>query len=261
MNKFLDRLRAGEPTLMMSIRSMRTPDVVRIAHATGHHSIMVDLEHSAMSLDTAALLCGTANDLGMTPFVRSPERDYGVLGRLLDGGAAGIIAPRIETVAEAETIAHACRFPPRGQRSQLGMMPQYGFRPMPARALNPLLDEATIVQLLLETPAGIGNADAIAALEGVDMLTIGMNDLCAELGCLGQFDDPRLHEAIKAVADACRAHGKLLMAGGVADLSLMSGLMKLGIAPLYLTGTDTDMLFSGVEARARRFMDWHASLG
>ncbi len=259
-NAFLDRLRAGEPTLMMSIRSARTPDAVRIAHATGFRSIMIDLEHSAISLDTAAMLCGTANDLGMTPFIRTPERDYGILGRLLDGGAVGIIAPRVETVAEAETIVRACRFPPRGQRSQLQTMPQYGYRPMPARTLNPLLDDATIVQIMLETPAGIARADAIAALDGVDLLTIGINDLCAELGCLGQFQDPRLHHAIKTAADACRAHGKLLMAGGVGDLSIMSGLMKLGIAPLYIAGTDTDMLFAGAEARAKRFLDWHATL-
>ena len=74
-NGFLQRIRAGAPTLMMSIRSARTPDAVRIAHATGYHRIMIDLEHSAISLDTAAMLCGTANDLGMTPFIRTPERD------------------------------------------------------------------------------------------------------------------------------------------------------------------------------------------
>ena len=260
VNPFLDRIRGGQPTLMMSIRSARTCDAVRIAHATGYHSIMIDLEHSAISLDTAAMLCGTANDLGMTPFIRTPERDYGVLGRLLDGGAAGIIAPRIETVAEAAAIARACRFPPRGQRSQLQTMPQYGYRLMPARTLNPLLDDATIVQIMLETPAGIANADAIAALDGVDLLTIGINDLCAELGCLGQFEDPRLRDALKTAANACRAHGKLLMAGGVGDLSIMSGLMNLGIAPLYICGTDTDMLFAGAEARAKRFLDWHATL-
>ena len=128
-----------------------------------------------------------------------------MLGRLLDIGAAGIIAPRIETLEDAATIARACRFPPRGQRSQLQTMPQYGFRPMPARTLNPLLDDLTIVQIMLETPAGIANADAIAALDGVDLLTIGVNDLCAEIGCIGQFDDPRLHDAIATAADACRA--------------------------------------------------------
>src|SRR5258706_12002834 len=100
-NAFLDRLRGDELALMLAIRSSRTADVVRIAHATGYRAIMVDLEHSTMGLDTAAQLCATAGDLGMTPFVRVPEREYGAIGRLLDCGAQGIIAPRIENVAEA----------------------------------------------------------------------------------------------------------------------------------------------------------------
>ncbi len=257
---FLGRLRAGELTLMMAIRTMRTADAVRIAHAAGHHSVMLDLEHSALSLDVVAQLCGVANDLRLTPFVRIPERDYGVIGRVLDGGAAGIVAPRVETVAEAELVARACRFPPRGQRSQLAMMPQYGFRPMPASVLNPLLDAATVVQVLVETPLGIANASAIAAVEGVDILAIGANDLCAELGCAGQFNDPRLHDAVAAAAEACRRHGKLLMVGGISDLGLLAPLVALGAAPLLLTGTDTDMLFAGVEARARRFTEWWTGL-
>jgi 2-keto-3-deoxy-L-rhamnonate aldolase RhmA len=259
-NAFLERLRADELTLVLGIRSSRTTEIVRIAKASGHHAIMVDLEHCTITLDTAAQLCGAANDLGLTPFVRIPERDYGSIGRLLDGGAAGIIAPRIETVAEAEAVARACRFPPHGQRSQLAAVPQYGMRPMPARELNPLLDEATIVQILLETPDGIANADAIAALDGVDILSIGANDFSAELGAAGKFDDPRLREAVTVVAAACRRHGKLLMLGGIGDLSLVADLIPLGIAPLQLTGTDTDMLFSAAEARARRFVDWHAGL-
>src|ERR1700754_2473572 len=132
-NPFLERLRRGEVTLMLGVRGSRTADVVRIAAATGHHAIMVDLEHSAMSFDVAAQLCAAAGDLGLTPFVRVPERDYGTIGRLLDGGAAGIIAARLETGAEGEPTTRACRFPPRGQRSQIAMVPQLGMRPTPAR--------------------------------------------------------------------------------------------------------------------------------
>src|SRR3977135_2144931 len=95
---FLDRLRAGELTLMLGIRGGRTADVVEIAHSTGHHCIMVDLQHSTMSTDVAATLCMAAGNLAMTALVRIPEREYGLIGRVLDGGAHGIIAPRIETV-------------------------------------------------------------------------------------------------------------------------------------------------------------------
>ena len=155
MNTLLDRLRSGGLSLMLAIRGSRTTDVVRIARATGHHAILVDLEHSVISLDLAGQLCAAAGDLGLTPFVRVPERDYGSIGRLLDAGAEGIIAPRIETAEAAALVSRACRFPPRGQRSQLAMVPQLGLRPTPAAALNPALDSAAIVQALLETPLGI----------------------------------------------------------------------------------------------------------
>lgn len=255
-NAFLDRLRADELALMLAIRSSRTADVVRIARATGYQAIMVDLEHSTMPLDTAAQLCATAADLGMTPFVRVPEREYGAIGRLLDCGAQGVIAPRIETVAEAETVSRACRFAPRGQRSQLAMVPQLGMRPTPAATLNPALDDATIVTILIETPAGIVNADAIAQLDGVDMLAIGANDLTAELGVPGRYDDPRVYEAVATAAAACRRHRKLLMVGGIADLTILDSLMPLGVCPLHLAGSDTDVLFAGAAARAETYLQW-----
>ena len=69
-------------------------------------------------------------------------------------------------------------------------------RPTPAATLNPALDDATIVQILIETPAGVASADEIAAVDGVDMLAFGANDFTAELGVPGQYGDPRVTEAI-----------------------------------------------------------------
>jgi 2-keto-3-deoxy-L-rhamnonate aldolase RhmA len=256
---FLDRLRAGEPTLMLGVRGSRTTDVVHIAHSTGHHGIMVDLEHSTMPADVAATLCVTADGLGLTPIVRVPEREYGMIGRLLDGGAHGIVAPRVETVDEARQVARACRFAPRGQRSQTAMVPQLRMRPTPARELNPVLDEAAIVQILLETPTGIGNADAIAALDGVDMLAIGANDLTAELGVPGEYGDPRVRAAVATAAAACRRHGKLLMLGGIGDQTIVADLVPLGVCPLVLTGTDTALLYQAAQAAADRTLQLASS--
>lgn len=252
-NPFLGRLRDGELTLMLGIRSSRTADVVRIAREAGYHAVMIDLEHSTMPLDVAAQLCATAGDLGLTPFVRVPEQDYGAIGRLLDGGAQGIIAPRIDTADQARAVSRACRFAPRGQRSQLATVPQFGLRPVPAATMNPVLDRATIVQILIETPAGVASADAIAQLDGVDMLAIGVNDLTAELGVPGRYDDPRVRGAVATAARACQRHGKLLMVGGIADLAILEDLAPLGVCPLQLAGTDTELLFTAAAARAAKF--------
>jgi 2-keto-3-deoxy-L-rhamnonate aldolase RhmA len=246
----LERLRAGELTLMMGLRSARIPDIVQIAASTGHHAIMVDLEHSTMSVDVAATLCTTAGALGMTALVRVPEREYGMIGRLLDGGAHGIVAPRVETAEQARTVARACRFAPRGQRSQTAMVPQLGMRPTQARVLNPALDDAAVVQILLETPTGIENADAIAAVDGVDMIAIGANDFTAELGVPGHYDDPRLADAVATVAKACRHHDKLLMLGGVGDEDVYRSLVPLGVSALVLTGTDSALCYRAANAAA-----------
>jgi len=254
VSAFLDRLRDGELSLMLAIRSSRTADVVRIAKSTGHHAVMIDLEHSAMSLDVAASLAATAGDLGLFPFVRVQEREYGAIGRLLDCGAGGVVAPRIETAEQAATVARACRFAPRGQRSQLAAVPQSGMRPTPAAELNPALDDATVVQILIETPAGVGNSGEIAAVDGVDMIAFGANDYTAEIGAPGQYGDPRVTEAIAALAGACKRHGKLLMVGGIGDPARLRELDALGVCPLRLTGTDTDMLYAGAAARAERFL-------
>ena len=259
-NPFLDRLRNGELVTAMMIRSARTPDVVRVAHSTGHASIIVDLEHSTMSLDAVAVMTTTANDLGMLPFVRIPERDYGSIGRCLDGGASGIVAARIETAAQAKDIAQACRFAPRGARSQIALVPQLDFRPTPAASLNPVLDRAVVIQLLIETPLGVSNAAAIAKTDGVDMLAIGANDLSAELGRPGDFRNPELRDCIEQVARACAENGKLCVLGGISDLELLKQFLLLGIAPLIISGSDIEMLWSQAKQRTDVLSEWHSKI-
>jgi 2-keto-3-deoxy-L-rhamnonate aldolase RhmA len=257
-SNLLDKLRRGELVTAMMIRSARTPDVVRVAHSTGHQSIIVDLEHSTMSLDAAALMTSAAHDLGLFPFVRVPERDYGAIGRCLDGGASGIVAARIETAAQAAEVARACRFAPRGQRSQIAMVPQLGFAPTSAGILNPLLDRSAVVQVLIETPLGVSNAQAIAGIDGVDMLAIGANDLSAELGIPGDFRNERLRECVAKVAAACAESGKLCVLGGISDLGLVREYLVMGVAPLIISGSDIEMLASAAKYRSDALKEWHS---
>ncbi|GAA5232515.1 aldolase [Verticiella sediminum] len=248
-NSVVERLNDGQPVAALGIRCSRTPDIIRIAKATGHHAVWMDLEHSSMSLDTASVLCNAALDQQLVPFVRIPEREYGVIGRLLDGGAVGIIAPRIETVAQAEDLVQACKFPPMGSRSAIGSLPQLEMRRVDAASLNAAMNRLTVLNVLIETPLGIENMDAMAAVPGVDMISIGTNDLAAEMGVPGDFRHPRVRQAHEAAIAACRRRGKLLTIGGVPDPAYSAELIRMGAAPFLFTGIDTDILLGACQER------------
>jgi 4-hydroxy-2-oxoheptanedioate aldolase len=250
----LERLARAQPVTLLGVRGARTSDIARIAASTGHDAIWVDLEHSTMPIDTAATICAAALDLGLFPFVRVPEKEYGVIGRLLDGGALGIIVPRIETADEAATAVAACRFPPLGHRSAIATLPHVGFRRLPAEDLNERLNRAVLVKVLIETPRGIANLESIANLPGVDIVGIGTNDLCAELGVAGDFRHPLVRQSHEAALAACRRAGKPLSIGGISDAAYAAELIRAGATPLLFTGIDTDLLLTAANQRMREVL-------
>ncbi|MBI2771973.1 MAG: aldolase [Burkholderiales bacterium] len=251
----VERLKAGLPVLALGVRSSRTADIARLAKASGHDVIWIDLEHSSISIDAATQICATALDIGLTPFVRIPEREYGVIGRLLDGGAMGIMAPRVETAAQARDLVEACRFPPLGHRSAIGTLPHVGYQKMPVTAFNEAMNRSTILKVLIESPVGIRNIGEIAAVPGVDMLGIGTNDLTAEMGVAGQYQHASVRQAHEEAIAAGKKAGKPLMIGGIADAAYSAELIRKGAAPFLMTGIDTDMLLSIAQARAKQALE------
>lgn len=250
-------LRAGMPVLSLGVRHARTPDIARMAVGAGYRCLWVDLEHSPMSVDAAAAIAATADDLGMAGWVRLPERDMGTIGRLLDGGATGIIAPKVETAAQARAVARACRFAPRGDRSQLALVPQRRFRRLPQADMTASVDAGVAVQILIESAAGVAAAAEIAAVAGVDMLAVGCNDLCADLGHPGDPGHPDVEQACLQVAAAAAAHGKLAVVGGLGDGERFDRMLAAGVAPLVFAGIDTDLLADALAARAGSWRDRH----
>lgn len=254
-NLVLERLARRLPVLALGVRHSRAGDIARYAHASGHHAIWVDLEHSTMPIDTAAQICSTALDLGLVGFVRVPEREYGVIGRLLDGGALGIIAPRIETAEQAADLVAACRFPPLGHRSAIASLPQLGFRKVPAARLYDAMNRATALKVLIESPLGVKNAEAIASTPGVDIVGIGTNDLCAELGVPGDHKHPRVCAAHEHVLAACARAGKPLAVGGIPNDAYAADLISRGAAPFLMTGIDSDILLTALHERAQQVFE------
>jgi len=256
-NKTKKKLRVGELTLCMAVNQMRTADVAQIAAACGFDAVFVDLEHGPTSLESASLICVAALGAGVTPIARIASHHANDMARILDSGAQGLMVPHVETAAEAEAIVRYCRFPPIGHRSTASTGPGVGYRKMSAGDINRRLNEETLLIAMLETPNAIENADAIAAVPGIDMVHIGAIDVSSELGVPGDLRDPRMKAAFEKVAQACRRHGKAMGVGGArGDAVLQKDLIALGVR--YLTiGSDVSFLM----AAARKDVDTLRALG
>jgi 2-keto-3-deoxy-L-rhamnonate aldolase RhmA len=245
------RIDAGELVLCLALAQARTADIPMIAAAAGFDAVYVDLEHTATSLETVSLLCTGAIAAGITPLVRVPSHAPDHLTRALDVGAMGVIVPHVETREEAAAIADACRFPPRGHRSVAGPNPSNRYRATPQRELLDAFDAQTIVAVMLETPAAVARAGEIASVPGVDMVMLGPHDLTAEMGILGDFDDPAFLDAARTVAKACREHGVIFGIAGIRDQELLTELVGLGLR-FVSAGTDVGFLAEAAGAQVQR---------
>lgn len=242
------RLATGELSLGLGLRQARTVDTAMIARSCDFDWLFIDMEHSAMDVDTAAQIAVAALGAGITPLVRVPGREHHHATRLLDAGAQGIVVPHVDTVEEAERVVSYCKYPPLGHRSVAGAQPQLGFRAAPVAEATRLVNEEVLVVVMLETPQAIANADAIAAVKGVDVLLIGTNDLCAEMGIPGQFTDARVEAAYATVIAACGRHGKHPGMGGVYEPALLQKYIGMGMR-FILSGSDLSFMMAGARER------------
>ncbi len=242
------RLQDGRLSLGIGLRQARTVDIATISQACGFDWLFIDMEHNSMGVDTAAQISMAALQAGVTPLVRVPGHESFHASRLLDAGAMGIVVPHVDTPEQAARVVAQCRFPPAGRRSVPGMLPQVGFEALPVAQLIREINEATLVVVMLETPEAIENADAIAAVAGIDVLLVGANDLAAEMGIPGEFAHARMEAAFRDVIAACRRHGKYPGMGGIYEHGLMARYIELG-ARFILSGSDLSFMIAGAKAR------------
>ena len=248
-NHALRQLREGKLAVGLGVRNARTIDIAQMLKTCGFDWAFIDCEHSSMELDAAAQLASACLPAGITPLVRVPGPEHWHASRLLDNGAHGIVFPHVEDQAQARRAVDACRFPPQGHRSMGGGLPQVGFASMPVGETARLVNEQTMVVVMIESPRGVTNCEEIAAVPGVDALLVGTNDLCFEMGIPGEFTDPRVADAYRMVVAACRKHGKFAGMGGMYTPELIERHVAMGVQ-LVLCGSDFSLLMQAGSARA-----------
>jgi 4-hydroxy-2-oxoheptanedioate aldolase len=180
-----------------------TPAAAEMIGGLGFDYVCIDCQHGLLGFEEMRDIMLVLTHLETTPIVRVPSNDASWIGKALDAGAEGVIVPLVNSAAEAEAAARACRFPPDGDRS-------YG----PARAQLSLgrdpiqVNGQVLCFVMIETAEAVAAADAIASAPGVDGVYIGPGDLALSLGGTPGRELPPEHQpAVERVRDACNAAG------------------------------------------------------
>lgn len=238
-------MRAGRVALGMNVRLARSGDIARIAKSSGHDFIFIDTQHSLFNLETIGHIAQAALGCGIAPLVRVRSCDDPDVPVLLDNGVTGIVFPDISTAEQARRAVDRARFPPVGRRSVVGGYAIFDYRTVPVSEAVPALQDNTLVVCMIENPAGVENIEAIAAVEGIDVIHIGINDLLTAMGKPGRFGDAEAAAAIDRVLTATLRHGKIAGVGGDRHLPRQMEYIRRGAR--FIT-TNSEIAFIMAEA-------------
>lgn len=201
------KLRGGDPALITCCHFI-DPSVYELVSLMGFDGIWLDLEHHATSDETAATLM-RATRVGASDVIARPAKgEFMRMGRLLEAGAQGIMYPRCESAEEAAELVRWAKFAPQGERGVDGANGDNPYCAMPMPPYLKAANEHTLLIAQLESPTALDQAEAIAKVEGIDVLMLGPGDLSVIAGIPYQFDHPLIVDAYRRVAAAAKSAGK-----------------------------------------------------
>ena len=186
-----------------------TPGLPAIMAAAGAEFGLFDMEHTGASLETMKSMIAGCRGINVAPIVRVPRGEYHFIARALDIGAHGIMVPMVGSAEEAAHIADCAHYPPVGHRGAA-----FGVAHDDYRAADPATAMAraaarTLMIAQIETVEGLDSVEAIAATPNIDVIWLGHFDLTNFMGIPGQFQHPDYLAAVRRIAAAAKAHGKV----------------------------------------------------
>jgi 2-keto-3-deoxy-L-rhamnonate aldolase RhmA len=241
-NRTKRALAEGRAVVGTMIAEIRQPAIMQILVNGGFDYAIIDNEHGPFNIETIADLSRTAVALGLTPIVRVPDIAYPYIAQSLDGGAQGIMAPRIYTAEQTMQVVDTVKYPPVGQRGSALSRGYTAFCGGNVVEVMAAANQETLVVIQIETVAALDAIDAIVSVPGVDVAFIGPNDLSIALGVPGQTTSPVLIAAIEKVMEACARHG-VTTAIQMNDLKLALHWAERGIKMMSYSA-ETGMLTS-----------------
>ncbi|MCZ6794832.1 MAG: aldolase/citrate lyase family protein [Planctomycetota bacterium] len=229
------KLLQGGTVLGTFVLEFNTTGIARLAAGAGAEFVVFDCEHTGWSLETVRTLMASAGAADLVPMVRVPALEYHFLARALDVGAMGLMVPMVESEDQARLFVQCAKYPPEGRRgAAFGVAhDDYTGGDVPSKMRQANEEQLLVAQI--ETVPGLESVDAIARVEGIDVLWVGHFDLTSSMGIPGDFTRPEFQRALDRVVDAATRHGKVaaMMASSVDEAR---GLLERGFRCLAYGG-------------------------
>jgi 4-hydroxy-2-oxoheptanedioate aldolase len=206
MNKLKARLKSGKACVnaWLAIPSGFSAEVMA---QCGFDSVTVDMQHGVQDYQSMVQCFQAMDKYPITPMVRVPWNEPGIIGKALDGGAWGVICPMVNTPAEAKALASACLYPPNGKRSNGPIRAAaYG----EASPYQSIANGEVLVIPMIETQEAIDNIDAILDVPGISGIYVGPSDLGFSLGMKPMLDreEPEIFVIYERLVEATRRRGQ-----------------------------------------------------
>jgi 4-hydroxy-2-oxoheptanedioate aldolase len=201
-------LAAGRMVRVFGLGQLCHPKLVEmVGIAGGFDAVWLDQEHAGLTVEQIELAALAARAAGLDSFVRLAPTDYATVMRPLEAGAGGLMAAQVRGVRQVEDILTWAKFAPRGLRGVNSLGCDAGFGSVPLAEYMRRANEDTFVAIQIEHADAVAEVERIAAVPDVDVLFIGPADLAQSMGLAGEWDHPRLWQAVERVAAAARAAG------------------------------------------------------
>ena len=205
-NKLKARIAAGKAAVngWLAIPSGFSAEVMA---QCGWDSVTVDMQHGVQDYQSMIQCFQAMDKHPITPLVRVPWNEPGIIGKCLDGGAWGIISPMCNNAAEAKALVDACMYPPLGKRSNGPIRAAAYGENSPYQSIA---NGEVLVIPMIETQAGIDNIDEILSVPGISGIYIGPSDMGLSLGMIPILDreEPVIMDIYKKLLASCKKHGK-----------------------------------------------------
>jgi 2-keto-3-deoxy-L-rhamnonate aldolase RhmA len=233
------------------------PNLVEMMGVAGLDAAFIDMEHSSYDLSLVSEMVRACELAGITSVVRPPENDTGVILRLLDMGAQGIYIPHVNGVEGAREAIDLVRYPPMGHRGAAGGSRAAGYGSVPWQEHMARSNEQVFLAVMVEDQKAIDELDEIAALDGLDVVSVGPTDLSATLGVTDPRD-PKLRAAVEDIANRIRRAGSAKLGFPVDHPACPLGapeLVKMGAGYSNMAPTPTSVVLNALRQGVAKVHD------